>query len=381
MEANRIVNYLDQIASPAYIIDGYRLKKNLIIVDNIQKEANCKIILALKAFSNPVAFPLLKKYLKGSTASSLYETKLAHEYFQGEVHVYSPGYRHEEYDEITEMAHSITFNSQDQLTTFYKQGRHSPIQYGLRINPEHSEVELSIYNPCAPFSHFGVTKSNFNPECLNKINGFLIHSLCAKMDDALNRTINVIKEKFGEYLPHLDWINFGGGHLLTDPQYNINSLKECLLNFRKDYNIDIIMEPGEGIVKNCGYLVSRVLDIIDNKMKTAILDTSASAHMPDVLEVPYSPNILYPKSSTSSSHLYRLSGMSCLSGDIIGNYYFDSPLKIGDTIVFSDMAQYTSVKNTWFNGIQKPNIYYIHEESFEIKKVKTFTYEDFKSNL
>ena len=368
-----------EIHTPAYVIDENQLEQNLILFDKVQQRTGCKVILALKAFANYATFPIFKNYLAGTTSSSLYELKLAEEYFGKENHIYSPAFNKKEFSEICQYATSITFNSLSQWNLF-KSEVPKKVKLGLRINPEHCEVENPLYNPCAQYSRLGITKKEFLINDLNGISGFLIHSLCGKLHDALERTLTIFEANFGEYLHQLDWLDLGGGHNITDPGYDIDHLCRQIDRLQSTYNLQVILEPGEAIVKNSGYLVCEVLDIIHNEIDIVIVDTSATAHMPDVIEMPYRPHIINSGHINEKKNNYRIGGVTCLAGDIIGDYSFDIPLNIGDKLIFTDMAQYTSVKNTLFNGIKLPNIIYLRKNN-KLELIKEFTYHTFKDRL
>jgi carboxynorspermidine decarboxylase len=375
---------LADIPSPCYVIDERRLKANLERINRIQTETGAKVILALKAFSTFSTFPLISQYLSGTTASSLNEVRLAHDTFGKEIHVYSPGYKPNEIDEICGYAHHIVFNSLPQLEKYfyYVRDRYPHVEIGLRINPEHSEVNYPIYDPCCTFSRFGVTKtemdkSNFD---FTKLDGVHFHTLCGKHVDSLERTIEVVREKFSDLIHHMKWVNCGGGHGLTYPNYDIDRLCRLIKSVRQEFDVQFIMEPGEGIVFGTGYLVASVVDLLYNDMNLAVIDSSASAHMPDVIEMPYRPEIEGSAQPNEKEYTYRLGGVTCLSGDVIGNYSFDKPLQIGQKLVFKDMAHYTMVKNTFFNGITLPSIGRVDQDGvFHLDR--SFCYEDFKSRL
>lgn len=370
------------INTPAYIISESQLEKNLTILKDIKDRTGCKIILAMKAFSAFSTFPLISRYLDGCTASSLHEVKLGHEEFGKEVHVYSPGFKENEIDEIARSVDHIVFNSYSQLHKYKDRVKqiNPTIEIALRLNPEHSEVTHSLYNPCSPFSRFGITKAEFKPEELEGIDGFLFHTLCGKNSDALERTIATIEKNFGEHLHKVKWIDLGGGHVITQDVYDREKLVTLITNFQKKYNVQVILEPGEAVVIKAGRLVTTVLDIMHNEKDIVILDSSATAHMPDVLEMPYRPEVQNANKPDVFEHNYRLTGVTCLSGDVIGDYSFQKPLQVGDTVTFLDMAQYTMVKNTTFNGLQLPSIA-IERKDGTIDVIKEFGYEDFKSRL
>jgi len=372
------------LPSPCYIVDERLLKKNLEILDSVQQRTGCSILLALKAFSMFSVFPLIGKYLKGVTASSLFEARLGYEKMGKEVHIYSPAYIEKDFDEILKYCDHIVFNSFSQWEKYRDKvksaGSKKRIECGIRINPEYSEIEKPIYNPCYKYSRLGVTLANFRPDMLEGLDGLHFHTMCEQNSDTLERTIKVVDEKFGPYIRKMKWLNLGGGHHITRPDYDIETLIRSIMFFKDKYGVDIYLEPGEAIALNTGFLVSTVLDIVDNGMKIAILDTSAACHMPDVIEAPYRPNIIDAGMPDEYPYTYRLGGPTCLAGDIIGDYSFKEPLKPGDRIVFCDMAHYTMVKNNMFNGINLPSIA-VYSETEGIKVIREFGYEDFVSRL
>ncbi|MEK4653199.1 MULTISPECIES: carboxynorspermidine decarboxylase [Niallia] len=371
-----------QAPSPSYVVDERLLTRNLEILQSVQERTGAKILLALKGFSMHSVFPLVGKYLAGVTSSSLFEARLGYEKMGKEVHAYAPAYAESEFDELLQYTDHIVFNSHSQWNRFKDkvQNADKKIDVGLRINPEYSEIETQLYNPCAPYSRFGITLDNFNPEELDGIDGLHFHTMCEQNSDTLKRTIKVVDEKFGEYIKKMKWINFGGGHHITRPDYDIETLVESILFIKEKYNVDVYLEPGEAIALNTGYLVSTVLDIVHNGMDIAILDTSATCHMPDVLEMPYRPNIIDAGEPGENEYTYRLGGMTCLAGDVIGDYSFKEPLKPGDKIVFCDMAHYTMVKNHMFNGVNLPSIASYNEEE-GLKVVRQFVFEDYSNRL
>lgn len=374
---------LNKLPSPCYLVDERLLEKNLKLLEYVQERTGCNIILALKGFSMFSTFPLVKKYLKGVTSSSLFEARLGYEEMGKQVHIFAPAYREDEFDEITKYCDHIVFNSFNQWNLYkdkVKNVEGKKIECGIRINPEYSEIETDMYNPCFKNSRMGVTLDNFKPEELEGIDGLHFHTMCEQNSDTLERTIKVVDEKFGKYIKNMKWLNFGGGHHITRPDYDIEKLISSIVYMKEKYNIDIYLEPGEAVALNTGFLVSTVLDVIDNGMKIAILDTSAACHMPDVLEMPYRPNIIDAGEADELPYTYRLGGPTCLAGDVIGDYSFKEPLKPGDKMVFCDMAHYSMVKNNTFNGINLPAIIkYNDKEGIQI--VKEFGYEDFKNRL
>jgi len=371
------------LPTPCYIVDERLILRNLEILHSVQQRTGCRILLALKGFSMHSVFPLVGKYLKGVTSSSLFEARLGHEEMGKEVHIYAPAYIDEEFEEILAHCDHVTFNSFDQWNRFkdkVKSTKTKTISCGIRINPEYSEIETPIYDPCYQFSRLGVTLDNFRSEELDGIEGLHFHTMCEQNSDTLERTIQVVDQKFGKFISTMKWLNLGGGHHITRPDYDIETLVRCIKFFQDKYAVDIYLEPGEAVALNTGYLVAKVLDIVDNDMKIAILDTSAACHMPDVLEMPYRPNILEAGQPDEYPFTYRLGGLTCLAGDIIGDYSFRQPLEPGDKLVFCDMAHYTMVKNNTFNGVNLPSIALFNKEE-GIKLIKQFGYEDFKSRL
>ncbi|WP_321992912.1 carboxynorspermidine decarboxylase [Clostridium butyricum] len=372
-----------KLPSPCYIVDERLLKKNLEVLDYVQKESGANIILATKAFSMFSTFPLIGKYLKGVTSSSLFEARLGYEEMGKQVHIFSPAYREDEFEDIMKYSDHIIFNSFNQWKLYrdrVKNYKDKKIQCGIRINPEYSEIETDIYNPCFENSRMGVTLKNFEENDLDGIDGLHFHTMCEQNSDTLARTIKVVDEKFGKYIKNMKWLNFGGGHHITKDDYDLKTLIESVLYMKNKYNVEIYLEPGEAVALNSGFLVSTVLDITNNGMDLAILDTSAACHMPDVLEMPYRPNIIGSGKPYEYEYTYRFGGPTCLAGDIIGDYSFKEPLKIGDKLIFCDMAIYSMVKNNTFNGINLPSIVKYSEEN-GVEIIKEFGYEDFKGRL
>ncbi len=369
--------------TPCYIIDERLLIKNLEILQSVQDRTDCSILLAQKGFSMFSVYPLIGKYLKGVTSSSLFEARLGFEEMRKEVHVYAPAYIGEEFDELLKYSDHIVFNSFDQWNNYksrVKAFSSKKIECGMRVNPEYSEIETPIYNPCYTNSRLGVTLANFRPDELDGIDGLHFHTMCEQNSDTLERTVKVVDEKFGRYIRRMKWLNMGGGHHITRPDYDMEALIRSILYFKDKYGVKVYLEPGEAIALNTGFLVSSVLDVVDNGMKIAILDASAACHMPDVLEMPYRPNIIDAGKPDEYGFTYRLGGNTCLAGDVIGDYSFRKPLKAGDRLVFCDMAHYTMVKNNTFNGVNLPSIA-LYNETDGIRVVKGFGYEDFKARL
>lgn len=370
------------LPTPAYIVDETLLKKNLEILKTVSGRTGCKILLAQKAFSMFFEYPLIGKYLQGTTASSLYEARLGREEMKGEVHIFSPAYKEEEIEELLSICDHMVFNSFSQWKKYKEKVKASnrTVGCGIRINPEYSEIETELYNPCIPGSRFGVTLSRFEEEELEGIEGLHFHTMCEQNSDVLERTVKVVDEKFGKYIKRMKWINFGGGHHITRPDYDIETLIRSILYIKNKYGVDVYLEPGEAVALNTGFLVSKVLDTLENGMDIAILDTSAACHMPDVLEMPYRPEIIGAGKPGEYDFTYRLGGPTCLAGDIIGDYSFKEPLKPGDRLIFCDMAHYSMVKNNTFNGIGLPSIGAWSLEK-GIRLIKQFGYEDFKNRL
>jgi len=384
MEKNRPITELAQlITTPCYLIDKGIVRKNCKILADVKQKTGAQILLALKAFASPCLFDLISQYLDGTCASGLYEAKLSAEEFGKQVHVFSPAYTADEIDDLVPLADHIIFNSLNQYEQFAPQILNSEknIELGLRINPAHSEVETPTYDPCAAGSRLGLSAGQLPDKLPSEVTGLHFHTLCENNADALKRTLAAVEKQFSKYFDSIKWLNFGGGHHITRKDYDIDLLIELLNYFAARYNLQIFLEPGEAVVLNAGFLIASVLDIVRNEMDIAILDTSASAHMPDVLEMPYRPRIENAAEPGRFPHTYRLTGKTCLAGDVIGDYSFEQPLKIGDKLIFGDMAHYTIVKNTTFNGIPLPSIATYDPETDNIKVERQFTYNDFKSRL
>ncbi|MFA6789076.1 MAG: carboxynorspermidine decarboxylase [Arcobacteraceae bacterium] len=371
---------LDTLPSPSYICEERLLRKNLELLKKVQEEANVKILLALKGFALWSTFDLCRQYLKGCCASGLNEALLAKEEFKGEVHTYSPAFKEDEIDKIIEISNHVVFNSFTQFKK-YKQKTLGKTSCGLRVNPEYSSVEVDLYNPCALYSRLGITKANFQENELEGIEGLHFHALCEQNVDALEGALANFEKNFGQYLPSMKWVNFGGGHHITREDYDVEGLIALLKAFKLRYpHLEVYLEPGEAVGWQTGVLVATVLDIVDNGMPLAILDTSAEAHMPDTLAMPYRAVIRGAGLPNEKRHTYRLGGNTCLAGDIIGDYSFDEPLKVGDKIILEDMIHYTMVKTTTFNGINLPSIVLLKEnDCYQI--VRNFGYNDYKGRL
>ncbi|WP_421102932.1 carboxynorspermidine decarboxylase [Sporosarcina psychrophila] len=373
---------LNTLPSPCYVVDEGLLIKNLELMKSIVDRTGCKILLAQKGFSMFSVYPLIGKYLNGVTSSSVHEARLGYEEMGKEVHTYAPAFSETEFDEILSYSDHIVFNSFQQYNQFKEKIKNDPkqIEIGLRINPEYSEIEVDMYNPCFSYSRFGVTLENFEADQLEGIDGLHFHTMCEQNSDTLERTLQVVDEKFGEYIKNMKWINFGGGHHITRPDYDIETLIRSILFMKNKYGVQVYLEPGEAVALNTGYLVATVLDTLHNGMPIAILDTSAACHMPDVLEMPYRPEIIGAGMPNEKAYTYRFGGPTCLAGDVIGDYSFDKPLNPGDKLVFCDMGHYSMVKNNTFNGVNLPSIV-LNTVNDGIKVIKQFGYDDFKSRL
>lgn len=369
------------VKTPYFLVDEERLVKNLELLKEIQEETGCRILLAQKAFSGFFAYPLMRRYLAGTTASGLCEARLGKEEFGGETHVFSPAYREDEFEELLSYADHFVFNSPAQLRRYAGRAKQAGKSVGLRVNPECSTQEgHAIYDPCAPGSRLGTVKEQFDEELLPLLDGLHFHTLCEQNSDDLETTAQAFEEKFGRYLGQMKWVNFGGGHHITREDYDVERLKKIIRHFREQYDVEVYLEPGEAVVLNAGFLVSSVLETMKNGMNIAILDTSAACHMPDVLEMPYRPPVLSSGMPGEKEYTYRLAGPTCLAGDVIGDYSFDHPLEEGEQVVFGDMALYTMVKTNTFNGMLLPSIVWKNRDGEEIL-IKEFGYEDFKGRL
>lgn len=369
--------------TPVYICEEQKLEQNLKLLERVQSESGAKIILALKGFAMWSTFDLVGRYLHGCTASGLHEAKLAHEKMGKEVHTYSPAFKLDEIDEIAAISDHIVFNSPDQLERFEKRVRsvNPELSVSLRVNPEYSSSPVDLYNPCGLYSRLGTTKANFDPRCIASLDGLNFHALCEQNVDALEGVLEAFEEKFGAYIDGLKYINFGGGHHITRADYDVDRLIAVIRAFRERHNgIEVYLEPGEAVGWQTGPLVATVLDIVHNGMDIAILDISAEAHMPDTLAMPYRADVRDAAEAGEKAYTYRLGGNTCLAGDIMGDYAFDTPLQIGDQVVFEDQIHYTFVKNTTFNGVQLPSLAILRKNG-ELEIVKRFGYEEYKNRL
>lgn len=369
--------------SPCYIIDEAKLRANLSLIDKVQKEAGVEVILAFKGFAMWKTFHIVREYLPGATASSLHEARLCFEEMGVPAHTYSAVYFEDEFQEIMGYSSHITFNSLHQFKRFYPLIQKSglPISVGLRVNPQYSDVQTDLYNPASPHSRLGITSEHLLEGLPAGVEGLHFHTLCESDSYALETVLQNVELRFGHLLPHIKWINLGGGHLMTRKDYNIEHLIEVLTRFKEKHNVKVILEPGSAIAWQTGDLLSTITDIVEsNGVKTAILDVSFTAHMPDTLEMPYRPSILGASKENDKEFRYRLGGTSCLAGDFLTEYSFDQPLKIGDQLILEDMIHYTMVKTTTFNGVKHPSIG-MWDQNQRPVIFRTFNYEDFKNRL
>ena len=371
-----------KLPSPCWLLEENLLKKNLEQLQELKNRTGAKVLLALKGYALWKSFPLIRPYLDGCCASGLYEAKLAHETFSKEVHTYSPAFKEEELEEIAQISHHLIFNSPAQFKRFASKAKeiNPDLSLGLRLNPEYSESPKEIYNPCGVYSRLGTTQANFDESVLSQCDGLHFHALCEQDSDALENVLKNFEEKFGPYIPQMKWINFGGGHHITRKGYDMEKLILLINNFKDKYSVEVYLEPGEAIGWETGTLVTTVLDIVHNGMDIAILDSSAEAHMPDTIIMPYRAEVRGAGKAGEKAYTYRLAGNTCLAGDIMGDYSFDAPLQIGDKIIFEDQMHYTMVKATTFNGIKLPDIA-IQRLNGDIDVVREFGYEDFKGRL
>ncbi len=376
-----------RVPSPCFVVDEVAIERNLKILDRIQQESGATILIALKAFSMFNLAPLISRYLAGSCASGLHEARLAREEFGGEVHTFSAAFTEADLKEIVKITDHLVFNSFGQRQRFQPlisaaQQQRPNLKIGLRVNPLHSEGTTPIYDPCAPGSRLGIPREAFNGQDLSGISGLHFHTLCEQGLPPLQRTLAAVEKQFGEFFPQLSWINFGGGHHITKPGYDVDGLIEMIKDFKQRHpHLTVYLEPGEATALHSGVLVSEVLDITHNQMDIGILDTSATCHMPDTMEMPYRAEIFGSGEAGEKAHTYRLGGMTCLAGDVMGDYSFDKPLEIGQRLMFDDMSHYTMVKTTTFNGIRLPSIARWNSDTDALSVVKNFGYDDFKNRL
>ncbi len=392
----RYQEWYRDVKTPCYIVEEALLRKNAEVLQSVREKSGAHILLAQKAFSMYHTYPLLRKYLDGTTASGVYEARLGKEEFGGETHVFSPAYTEEDFKKLLDFCDHIVLNTPGQVRKFRdlmekcrNGGTGKQVSFGIRVNPEYSEIETDLYNPCFANSRLGTTLDELqkSEELFGLVDGIHFHTMCEQNADTLKRTLAVVEKKFRKYLKmdSVKWVNFGGGHHITRKDYDLECLTDCVRRIREAYQVEVYLEPGEAVGLNTGFLVSTVLDTMKNGMELAILDTSAACHMPDVLEMPYRPEIIGTDGTLAGKpgekkYTYRLGGPTCLAGDIIGDYSFDEPLKEGDQLIFCDMAHYSMVKNNTFNGMRLPSILYRREDG-SIETVKKFGYEDFKGRL
>ena len=370
-----------KIRTPCYVIDELLLRNNLELIKQVKDAAQIDILVAFKAFSNWGVFPIFKEYGFGASASSMNEARLAFEELGVRAHTYSPAYEVKSFADILTYSSHVSFNSIYQVQTYGQMANQKGVSIGLRVNPEVSGSAVDIYNPCKPGSRFGMTAEQLGDRLPRGVEGFHFHTLFEADSFALEGVLAVFVAKFGPFLPKLKWVNMGGGHLITKKGYDIDHLIQLLVDFKNRYNVDVILEPGSAFAYQTGYLVSTVLDIVENNsIKTAILDVSFTCHMPDCLEMPYKPVIMGATDERAGKPTYRMGGISCLAGDTMGNWSFDKELKPGDQIIFDDMIHYTTVKTTMFNGVSHPSIG-IWSETSGLRLIKEFSYQDYKNRL
>lgn len=387
MKVNRLT--YGEIHRPMYILEEERLRRNLALIQRVASEADVEIILAFKAYALWKTFPIFREYISSTTASSLGEAMLAFHEFGARAHTYSPAYTDYEIDDIARCSSHLTFNSLSQYSRYHERVREidSTIQMGLRVNPEYSEVGTALYNPCAPGTRFGVMADALPATLPSDIRGFHCHCHCESGPDVFERTLVHIEEKFAKWFPQIEWINFGGGHLMTRADYDVDRLIRLLQGFHARYpHLHVILEPGSAFGWQTGSLVSQVVDVVENRgIRTAIVNVSFTCHMPDCLEMPYQPEIrgaysLPMDADASLPHVYRIGGNSCLSGDFMGMWQFDHELQVGENVIFEDMLHYTTVKTCMFNGISHPSIALLHTDN-ELEVLRQFTYEDYRNRM
>jgi carboxynorspermidine decarboxylase len=377
---------LSRLPTPCFVVDEVAIERNLKILQQLADASGATVLSALKAFSMWRLAPLVSSYLSGTCASGLHEARLGRECYGGEVHVFSAAYTERDLREILAIADHVVFNSCAQWNRFRPlalaaQARRPGLKFGLRINPEHSEGTVPIYDPCAPGSRLGIPLSQLDESSLEHISGLHFHTLCEQDFPPLHRTLRAVEEKFGHLLGRMQWINFGGGHHITRPGYQVDELAACIREFSSKYGVHVYLEPGEAVAIGTGVLVTEVLDLGWNQLNQAILDCSATCHMPDTLEMPYRPDILDAAEPGVLAHTYRLGGLTCLAGDVMGGYSFAAPLQVGQRLIFGDMAHYTMVKTSTFNGTKLPAIALWNSATDELEIVREFGYEDFKQRL
>lgn len=369
------------IKTPAYVCEEAKLRQNLELLKHVKDESGAKIFIALKGFAFSGAMGLVSQYLDGATSSGLYEAKFAKQYVKGEICTYSPAFKDDEIDEILSLSNHVIFNSHAQWAKFRDKALKMGVECGLRLNPESSASPTDAYNPCGEFSRLGITLENLDPNELKGISGLHFHALCEESASSLERVLGEFERKFGKFIKGMKWVNFGGGHHITRAGYDVDLLIKLIKNFRQKYGVSVILEPGEAVGWQTGYLVASVLDIVKNGKNIAILDVSAEAHMPDTVLMPYRPAVRGERES--GAFCYRFGGHTCLAGDIVGlsaglpDYYFDEPLKVGDRIIFEDQIHYTIVKNTTFNGVKLPDLVYL-DQNGNAKTIRNFGYEEYE---
>lgn len=369
------------LPTPCYLLDEAKLKSNLELLSQVARESGCHILLAQKAFSCFAVYPMIAKYLAGTTASGLFEARLGYEEFGGETHVFAPAFGDAEMRDLVKICDHISFNSFSQLEHHRPVWEPADVSVGIRVNPEHStQGDHAIYDPCAAGSRLGVTLANFRPDLLRGVEGLHMHTLCEQNADALVETFAAFEKKFGKYLHGMKWLNLGGGHHITRDDYDVSALILLIKGIRETYGVEVYLEPGEAIALNAGYLDTTVMDIVENGVSTLILDASAACHMPDVLEMPYRPPLADSGKAGEKPFTYRLSSRTCLAGDVIGDYSFDRAVAVGDRLHFCDMAIYSIVKNNTFNGMPLPAIAILRENG-ECEIIREFGYDDFKMRL
>lgn len=377
---------LSRLPTPCYVVDEALLERNLQLLNRVQQESSAKVLLALKGFAMWHYAPLISCYLSGVCASGLHEAKLGREFFHGEVHTFSAAFPPADIEEVLALSDHVIFNSFNQWQRFQPQihvakARNSHLQFGLRINPQQPEGDYPIYDPSTPGSRLGIVREEFRPELLDGITGLHFHNLCEQNIEPLERTIVAIEEKFGEFLPQMQWVNFGGGHHITRADYQVERLIEIIRAFREKWQVEVIIEPGEAIALGTGVYVTEVLDVTRNQMDLLIIDGSCTAHLPDVLEMPYRPELKDAGLPEEKPYTYRIGGLTCLAGDVIGDYSFDTPVQVGDRLMFMDMSHYTMVKTNTFNGVKLPAIVAWDSRTDALKVVHEYGYEDFKMRL
>ncbi len=375
-----------RVPSPCFVVDEVAIENNLKILRRVQDESGARVLAALKAFSMWHLAPLISRYLSGTCSSGLHEASLAREFYDGEIHVFSAAYTEKDLNELAGFADHLVLNSFSQWQRFRPtllaaKAQRPHFSIGLRINPRHSEGEVALYDPCAPCSRLGIPLSQFDATQLDGIEGLHFHTLCEQDLAPLARTVAAVEAQFGDVLGKMKWVNFGGGHHITQPGYDVDGLIELIKQFSARHDVQVYLEPGEAVAIRSGVLVTEVLDTTWNDMPLAILDTSATCHMPDTLEMPYRPEIWHAGDAEQLAHTYRLGGMTCLAGDVISDYSFDAPLAPGQRLMFDDMAHYTMVKTSTFNGIPLPAIAVWNSETDALTVVREFGYDDFKMRL